>query len=213
MKIQNTVPYFKGRQFDYLYRRVKVSCMEDIKYANPWKTLTNDKVYESPWISVTRHDVINPSGNAGVYSVVHFKNIAVGIIPLDEDNNTWIVGQYRYPLDQYSWEIVEGGCPVGTDPLESGKRELLEETGIVAKHWTKIQELHLSNSATDEFGVLYIARGLEFHAPEPEDSEQLEVRKIPFTELYEMVMDGRITDSLSVIAVLKAKMLMDKGEL
>lgn len=187
--------------------------MEELKYANPWKTLTNDKVYESPWISVTKHDVINPSGNPGVYSVVHFKNIAVGVIPLDEHYNTWIVGQYRYPIDIYSWEIVEGGCPVGTDPLESGKRELLEEAGIVAKDWLKIQELHLSNSATDEFGVLYIARGLEFHSPEPEDSEQLEVRKIPFDELYQMVMDGKVTDSLSVIGALKVKAMIDKGEI
>lgn len=194
-------------------REVKVSGMNDIKYANPWKTLTNEKVYESPWISVTRHDVINPSGNAGVYSVVHFKNIAVGVIPLDEDYNTWIVGQYRYPIDLYSWEIVEGGCPTGTDPLESAKRELMEEAGIAAKQWTRIQELHLSNSATDEFGVLYIARGLEFHSPEPEDSEQLEVRKLPFSELYQMVLDGKITDSLSVTAVLKAKVLIDKGEI
>lgn len=187
--------------------------MEEIKYANPWKTLTNDKVYDSPWISVTRHDVINPKGNPGVYSVVHFKNIAVGVIPLDEHYNTWIVGQYRYPVDIYSWEIVEGGCPVGTDPLESGKRELLEEAGIAARDWLKIQELHLSNSATDEFGVLYIARDLEFHSPEPEDSEQLEVRKLPFDELYQMVLDGKVTDALSVIGVLKTKVLIDKGEI
>lgn len=187
--------------------------MDEIKYANPWKTLTNEKVYESPWIRVTKHDVTNPNGNPGIYSVVHFKNIAVGVIPLDEHYNTWIVGQYRYPIDIYSWEIVEGGSPVGTDPLESGKRELLEEAGIIAKDWLKIQEVHLSNSATDEFGVIYIARNLEFHSPEPEDSEQLEVRKIPFDELYQMVLDGKVTDSLSVMGVLKAKVLIDKGEI
>lgn len=187
--------------------------MEDLKYANPWKTLTSDTVYESPWISISKHDVINPSGNKGLYSVVHFKNVAVGVIPLDEEYNTWIVGQYRYPIDIYSWEIVEGGSPVGTDPLESGKRELLEEAGIVANKWTKIQELHLSNSATDEFGILYIAQDLSFHEAEPEDTEKLEIKKIPFSELYEMVMDGRVTDGLSVTAVLKTKILIDQGKI
>lgn len=187
--------------------------MEDPRYENPWKTLTSDKVYESPWIKVTKHDVINPSGNKGLYSVVHFKNVAVGVIPLDEHYNTWIVGQYRYPIDIYSWEIVEGGSPVGTDPLESGKRELLEEAGIVAEKWTKIQELYLSNSATDEFGILYIAQNLSFREAEPEDTEQLEVRKIPFSELFQMVMDGAITDALSVAAVLKTKLLIDQGHI
>jgi 8-oxo-dGTP pyrophosphatase MutT (NUDIX family) len=170
-------------------------------------------VYDSPWISLTKHDVLNPNGNPGMYGVVHFKNIAVGVLPLDENNNTWIVGQYRYPIDRYSWEIPEGGGKKDADPLESAKRELHEETGITGKKWTKIQEMHLSNSASDEFCILYIAQGLEFGESEPEDTEQLEVRKIHFDELYRMVQDGTITDSLTVVAVLKAKLMMLEGKL
>src|ERR1051326_229823 len=127
---------------------------------NPWKTHSSEEVYESPWIRVTKHDVTNPARFPGTYSVVHFKNLAIGVLPLDEENNTWLVGQYRYPIEQYTWEIPEGGGKIGIDPLESAQRELLEETGIRAKKWTKIQEMYLSNSATDEFCLLYVAQEL-----------------------------------------------------
>jgi ADP-ribose pyrophosphatase len=180
---------------------------------NPWKTLRSEKVYESAWISVTQHDVLNPSGNPGLYSVVHFKNLAIGILPLDADYNTWIVGQYRYPIEQYSWEIPEGGGKRDVPPLDSAKRELKEEAGIVAGKWTKIQEMHLSNSASDEFCILYVAQDLVFEEPEPEDTEQLELKKIPFSELYSMVEKGEITDSLTVTAVLKVKLLMLEGKI
>jgi ADP-ribose pyrophosphatase len=183
------------------------------EHENPWKTLTNEKVYESPWIAVTRHDVLNPSGNPGTYSVVHFKNLAIGILALDEANNTWLVGQYRYPIEQYSWEIPEGGGPVGIAPLESAKRELKEETGIEAATWTLLQEMHLSNSATDEFCLLYLAQDLTFGDSEPEDTEQLELRKLPFEELYREVQDGKIKDSLTVTAVLKVKLLLLEGKI
>ncbi|MES2140119.1 MAG: NUDIX hydrolase [Bacteroidota bacterium] len=182
---------------------------QDLK--NPWTTLTSEKIYDSPWIGLTKHDVLNPNGNPGTYSVVHFKNLAIGILPLDNDYNTWIVGQYRYPINQYSWEIPEGGGNHNVPALDSAKRELLEETGITANKWTKIQELHLSNSASDEFGILYIAQDLNFGESEPEDDEQLVVRKLHFNELYQMVESGEITDSLTVIAVLKAKLLMLEG--
>ena len=187
--------------------------MKENKEENPWKTLTNETAYESAWIKVTRHDVINPAGNPAVYSVVHFKNVAIAVLALDEEYNTWIVGQYRYPINQYSWEVPEGGSPLGDDFLESGKRELLEETGIKANKWTKIQELHLSNSVSDEFGVIYIAQDLSFHESEPEESEDLKVRKLPFKELYEMVENGEITDSLTVTTVLKAKIMIDEGKI
>jgi len=143
--------------------------MSEFKKNNPWKTLKSEKVYDSPWISLTKHDVLNPNGNPGTYSVVHFKNLAIGILPLDKDYNTWIVGQYRYPLNKYSWEIPEGGGKIGIKPLESAKRELLEEAGITANKWTKVQEMHLSNSATDEFCILLIAKDLSFGESEPED--------------------------------------------
>jgi 8-oxo-dGTP pyrophosphatase MutT (NUDIX family) len=180
---------------------------------NPWKTLSTELVHESPWISVTKHDVLNPSGNPGTYSVVHFKNLAIGVLPLDKNLNTWLVGQFRYPINRYSWEIPEGGGKLDVDPLDSAKRELKEETGIIASKWTKIQEMHLSNSASDEFCILYLAQNLEFKESEPEDTEQLEIRKVPFEALYQMVINGEITDSLTVTAALKVKLMMIEGKL
>lgn len=187
--------------------------MSTEEHKNPWTTLTSEQVYDSPWIGLTKHDVLNPNGHPGTYSVVHFKNLAIGILALDEQYNTWIVGQYRYPIDRYSWEIPEGGGRLDVAPLDSAKRELHEETGITAGKWTKIQEMHLSNSASDEFCILYIAQELSFGTAEPEDDEQLELRRLPFSELYTMVEKGEITDSLTVAAVLKAKLLMLDGKL
>ena len=180
---------------------------------NPWKTHRSENVYESPWISVTKHDVTNPGGLPGTYSVVHFKNLAIGIFPLDGEMNTWLVGQYRYPIDQYTWEIPEGGGKIGVDPLESAKRELHEEAGIRAGRWTKIQEMYLSNSASDEFCILYLAQDLTLGEAEPEPDEMLQLVKVPFDDVYEMVCDGRITDSLSVTAVLKVKLMMLEGKI
>lgn len=183
------------------------------KRDNPWKTLNSKIVHDTPWVKISHHEVINPGGKPGEYSITHFKNTAIGIIALDNDYNTWIVGQFRYPINLYSWEIPEGGGKLTIPPLDSAKRELLEETGIKAEKWTKILEIHLSNSATDEFGVIYVAQNLTFHEPEPEEDEDLEIVKIPFTELFELVMNGKITDSLTIAGVMKAKLLMDRNEL
>jgi len=157
--------------------------------------------------------VINPSGNPGIYGKVHFKNRAIGVIPLDDDMNTYLVGQYRFPLEQYSWELPEGGGPLGTDPLESAKRELLEETGLKATTWTEVQRMHLSNSVSDELSILYVARGLEQFEAEPEDTEQLIVKKLPFDEVYRMVCDGEITDSMTVAGILKVKLMILENKL
>lgn len=175
---------------------------------NPWTTLNKQQVYESPWITVEHHQVLNPAGNPGTYSVVHFSKLAIGIIPIDEDGFTWIVGQYRYPLDIYTWEIPEGGGNRDEDPVVSAQRELLEECGIIAQEFTLIQEMQLSNSATDEIAYLFLARKLSFTQAQPEENEQLTLRKIHFDELYEMVLNGEITDSLSVAAILKVKLMM-----
>jgi len=129
---------------------------------NPWQTLSVEQVYDNPWIEVTHRKVRTPAQTDGIYGKVHFKNIAIGIVPRDADYNTWLVGQYRYTLDQYTWEIPEGGCPLGTSPLATAKRELQEETGLQAKKWTKLLELHTSNSVTDETGVAYVAQKLTF---------------------------------------------------
>ncbi len=175
---------------------------------NPWITHTSEKVYDSPWIGLTKHEVTNPNGHPGTYSVVHFKNLAIGVIVLDEDQNTWLVGQWRYPINRYTWEIPEGGGNPEVDPIESAKRELLEETGITANKWTKILEMHLSNSASDEFCILYLAQELSFGEAQPEEDEDLEVMKIPFEEVYARVNSGEITDSLTVAAVLKVKLML-----
>lgn len=180
---------------------------------NPWKTTAKKVEYDNAWIKVTEHQTINAAGNEGIYGTVHYKNIAIGIIPLDEENNTWLVGQYRFPLEQYSWEICEGGGPVGTPPLDSAKRELLEELGIKANHWSELLRSHLSNSVSDELGILYIAKDLSFHTHEPEDGEVLQIKKLPFNTVFEMVMNGEITDSLTVAGILKVKLLMDQGKL
>ena len=187
--------------------------MENNENRNPWTTLKSEKVYDSPWIGLTKHDVLNPNGNPGTYSVVHFKNIALGVLPLDKEYNTWIVGQYRYPINQYSWEIPEGGGKRDVPPLDSAKRELLEETGITATKWTRVQEMYLSNSASDEYCILYIAQDLSFGEAHPEDNEELICKRIHFNELYKMVEDGDITDSLTVAIVLKTKLLILEGKI
>ncbi len=169
---------------------------------NPWQTLNSAVRYENPWLSIRHEDVVTPAGTPGIYGVVSFKNKAVGVVPIDAEGYTYLVGQYRYPLNEYSWEIPEGGSPVGTDPLESARRELREETGLVAQRWTKIARIHTSNSATDEEGFLYIAEELEQGDHEPEDTEQLHVRRLPLVEAVEMAMRSEITDALSVSALL-----------
>jgi len=180
---------------------------------NPWKTLKSEVKYDNPWIKVTENKTINADGGDGIYGVVHYKNIAIGIIPLDENYNTWLVGQYRYPLNQYSWEICEGGGLHQEDVLDSAKRELKEELGIEATEWSKLLDMHLSNSVSDEAGVIYIAKNLSYYKPEPEEGEVLQLKKLPFNDVYQMVMNGEITDSLSVAGILKAKILIDKGEI
>ncbi len=178
---------------------------------NPWKTLSSTQVYDNNWINLTEYQVINPSGGSGIYGKVHFKNLAIGILPLDDTGHTWLVGQYRYALDAYSWEIPEGGGPLGIDPLDSAKRELLEETGLTAQYWQEIQRMHLSNSVSNELAIIYIAKNLTMGEAEPEETEQLTLRKVPFEKAFEMVMAGEITDSMSVAAIFKTKLLLQQG--
>lgn len=180
---------------------------------NPWQIISEKGIYDNPWIGITEFQVINPSGNPGIYGKVHYKGFAIGILPLDDDMNTYLVGQYRFTIDQYSWEMPEGGGALDVDPLESAKRELLEETGLKATHWTEIQRMHLSNSVSDELSIIYIARGLQQFEAEPEDTEQLIIKKVPFEEVYRMVNNGEITDSLTVAAVLKVRLMQVEGQL
>lgn len=170
---------------------------------NPWITLSDNIVYENKWIRVHHRDIINPNGGKGIYGLVHFKNYAIGIVPIDEEGYTYIVGQYRYPLNRYSWEIPEGGGPENVDVLSSAKRELKEEIGAVATKWILIQELDLSNSATDEISYIFLAGDLTFFSTEHEETELLEIKKIKVEELIKMVINGVIRDSISVAAGLK----------
>jgi ADP-ribose pyrophosphatase len=180
----------------------------------PWGVRSIETRYENPWIRLDHHEVMTPGQREGIYGVVHFKNVAIGIIPLDEANNTWMVGQYRYPHESYSWEIPEGGGPLALPPLESAQRELREEVGLAARHWDLILEMDLSNSVTDERGLIYLARGLsEVGPPTPDHDEQLALRKLPFKDLYEQVMAGEHRDSLTVAGVLKLQHLLERGAL
>ncbi len=176
--------------------------MEDNKLMeNPWVTKSSEVVYESAWIKVHKNDVLNPAGKDALYSYVEFKNLAIGILPLDENNNTWLVGQFRYPTNSYSWEIIEGGGNPEQEPVESAKRELKEEAGIIANDYKELMRMHLSNSATDELAIVFIARDLSFAEAEPEESEVLQLKKVHINEAYEMCLKGEITDAISVAAI------------
>jgi len=181
--------------------------------SNPWTTLSKATVYENAWILVEEHQVINPGRVPGIYGKIHFKNIAVAILPIDEKGYTWIVGQYRYPLDSYEWELPEGGCHEGEQPLQAAERELTEETGLKAALFTPVLEMQLSNSATDEISISYVATGLSHGPSSPEVDEKLEVKKIHFDELVDMVERGEIKDALSVATILRVHLLKAKGQL
>ncbi len=182
-------------------------------HKNSWTTRSAREIYDNAWIALTEYQVINPSGKEGIYGKVHFKNKAIGIVALDENQNTFLVGQYRYTLGEWSWEIPEGGGPLAVDILESAKRELKEETGLSAERWSLIQRAHLSNSISDEEGFVFLAQDLSAGAQSLEETEaDMKVWKLPFEEALKMVMDGKITDSLSVMGILRvAKMLDTRG--
>ena len=178
-----------------------------------WETHQVDTVYDNPWITVTHRQVTAPTGNPGIYGMVHFKNLALGIVPIDQDGNTWLVGQQRYTLNQYAWEIPEGGGLREVDPLLSAQRELREETGIRAQHWTPLLTLHTSNSVTDEVAHAFIAQELSFGQQDHDDTEQLAIIKLPLSEAVERVMEGEITDALAMASLLKAQRMLDIGAL
>lgn len=180
---------------------------------NPWQTVSSRVAYENPWIVVHHEEVIDPSGRPGIYGVVRPRNLALGVLPILDDGSVILVGQYRYTLQQYSWEIPEGGGLRGTDPRAAIERELAEETGFRAAHWFELAHLALSNSVSDELGTLWIAYGLTPGEAEPESTEDLAIWRIPFPELVQRVWAGEITDSLTMLAVAKTEAMRLRGEL
>ncbi len=187
--------------------------MTETDTSNPWKTHDTREVYDNPWILVTESNVINPAGGKGIYGVVHYKNLAVGVIPIDDEDHTWLVGQYRYTSDTYEWEIPEGGCPKGSELLDTATRELREETGLVAESYELIlNDLVLSNSVSDERAFIYTARGISQGESDQEDTEKITVERIPLTEAFAMVDRGEIRDAMSVAGLLRLRCMMAESK-
>ncbi len=169
--------------------------------ANPWVTRARRVVYSNPWITVQEDDVLRPDGSPGIYGVVRFPGRALGVVAIDELDRVALVGQYRYTLGRYSWEIPEGASGPEEDDLAGARRELLEETGLRAGDWRLLLRAHLSNSVTDEAAVLFEARGLASGDASPEVTERLQVRWVPFVDALRMALDGELTDAMTVLAL------------
>ena len=180
---------------------------------NPWTVLSQATVYENNWIRVDHQDVLVPSGTPGVYGTIHFKHHATGVVPIDGNGNVMLVGQYRFALHAYSWEIPEGGGSRSTTPLGSAQRELREECGLLARHWKEILGVDLSNSVTDERGTAFLAWELFETDAEPDETEKLQVARVPFWDAIDRVKRGEIRDSLSVAALFRVALMSLQGEL
>jgi len=180
---------------------------------NPWTVLLRKTVYENDWIRVDHHDVLGPSGGPGVYGTVHFKNQATGVVPIDSDGNVILVGQYRFPLHAYSWEIPEGGGAHSATALESAQRELREECGLTAACWKEIVVMDLSNSVSDEGSTAFLAWELSEVASQPDENEKLQISRMPFWNAVEKAKSGEIRDAISVAALLRVALMALQGEL
>lgn len=177
------------------------------EFKNPWHKVSSREVYDNPWITVRQDEVIKPNGESGIYGVTHFKFLAAAVVPLDGEGNIWLVGQFRYTLNEFSWEIPMGGGSLEVDSIVSAKRELKEETGLIAGKWTNLGRLHTSNSVTDEVGYMFLAEELSLEKADPDDTEILTTKKVSLMDAIQMVMDSEITDSLSIAAILKVARL------
>ena len=180
---------------------------------NPWTVLSKEAVYENAWIRVEHQEVVGPSGRPGVYGTVHFKNQATGVVPIDENGNVILVGQYRFPLQAYSWEIPEGGGSHSHTALESAQRELREECGLAAERWMELVSMDLSNSVSDERGTIFLAWKLSDDIAQPDETESLTVARVPFWEVLDRVKRGEIRDAMSVAALLRVAVMALQNEL
>lgn len=181
--------------------------------ANPWTVLSSTAVYENKWIRVDHREVLKPSGRPGIYGTIHFKHQATGVVPIDENGNVVLVGQYRFPLQAYSWEIPEGGGAHELRALESAQRELREECGLAAGQWQEVLMMDLSNSVTDEHGTVFLAWELSDASGEPDETERLQLARVPFWEVIERVKRGEIRDAISVAALVRVALMALQGEL
>jgi 8-oxo-dGTP pyrophosphatase MutT (NUDIX family) len=168
---------------------------------NPWRRVSRRVAYENPWIEILHDDVMRPDGKPGIYGVVHFRHLAIGVVPIDADDRVLLVGQFRYTVDRYSWEIPEGGGDLDEEPEAAARRELAEETGFVGGEWRELCRAELSNSVTDEITVLFAATGLEAGPAAPEGTEQLQLRWVPFDEAMAMIARGEIADAMTILAM------------
>jgi 8-oxo-dGTP pyrophosphatase MutT (NUDIX family) len=180
---------------------------------DPWTTLTEKRVYENPWIAVDHREVLTPAGTPGIYGIVRFKKIAVGVLPIDDAGRVHLVGQWRPPLGEYSWEMPEGGSDLGEATEVTARRELREETGLSCEQLIPILKMALSNSCSDERAEIYLALSLNAGPAAPDDTEALAHKVLPFQEVLEMVLSGAITDSMTVAAVLRAHHMAVTGEI
>jgi len=170
---------------------------------DPWTRLSTKTVFDNQWLRLDSHKCLNPAGNPADYTVVHFKNRAVGVIPLHADGTITLVGQYRFALKTYSWELPEGGCPEGQTMLETAYRELMEETGLSAVSMEHFMDLHTSNSVTDEWGQVFLARNLTQGKAQPEDSEELQTKRLSLENILAAIEAKEITDAITVAAIYK----------
>jgi 8-oxo-dGTP pyrophosphatase MutT (NUDIX family) len=175
--------------------------------SKPWIKHDNKILFENDWFSVNKSNVTTPKNKKSIYTMVHFKNIAASCIPIDNRGNIYLVGQYRFPFGDYSWEIPAGGADPSLDTLTECKRELKEETGLEADLWKEIATMRTSNSVTDEVAKIYACIGLKFGTPSPDETEDLKIRRVSFEEGLRMVMEGEITDSLTMVGIMKLALL------
>jgi 8-oxo-dGDP phosphatase len=182
-------------------------------HGTPWGVTSQKIVYDNPWITVTEHQAVAPTGRPALYGTVAFKNRAIGIVPLHADGTVTLVGQNRFPHANYSWEIPEGGAPLDEDPLDGAKRELAEEVGLEAADWRQILTMELSNSITDEFCHGFLAMDLTPTATAPDETEDLAIARVPFSEALDAAVSGHMPDSLTVALLLRVHHMAVKGEL
>lgn len=173
----------------------------DAATSGPWRRRSRSIAYTNPWIDVFHDEVDRPDGSPGIYGVVHFHSRAVGVVAVADDGRLLLVGQHRYALDEYSWEIPEGGVPIGEDLEAGARRELREETGYEASEWRRLCRMSVSNSVTDETGALFVATGLRPGTATPDATEDLALRWATLDEVLAEIGSGGIHDLMTIAAV------------